>query len=114
MAVSNEEYNFDDIVVTEDDKEHNAKSEKLAAGLPDPGKARLEKYKRRPRVALNFSVPDTLKQAFDEKAVELGYTRDFRGHIVGDLTAMLYHCMREVGIDVPDEKYIDGRVNRYD
>lgn len=112
--MSNNEYNFDDIKVSDDDKVHNSKSQDLAVGLPDPGKARLEKHKHRPRVALNFSIPDTLKKAFDDKAVELGFVRDLRGHKVGDLTAMLYHCMREVGIDVPDDKYIDGRVNKYD
>jgi len=109
--MSNKELKFDfsDIEETENDKLENEKLEEMTSGLPDPGTSRLERFKKRPRVALNFSVPDTLKKSFEEKAIELGYTRKYRGAEFADLTGMLYHCMRSAGVDIPDFKYIDGR-----
>lgn len=103
------EFNFGSNSQAETDKEETEKLEKMTAGLPDPGTAKLERFKKRPRVAMMFKVPDLIKEEWCNKAKELGFTRQISGVEVADQTAMLYHAMRAVGIDIPDDEFIDGR-----
>lgn len=69
----------------------------------------IERYKQSERVSLNYSVPESFKLDFEQKAVNLGFIRALRGYEVGDQIAMLYHCARKVGINVPESDDIDGR-----
>lgn len=109
--MSNKEIKLNFKGVNKSDDKDSAKLEKMTAGLPDPGTARLERFKKRPRVSLNFKIPDLIKEEFMQKAIEKGYTREYSGITIADQIAFLYHMMREAGIDVPDDEHIDARRN---
>ncbi len=85
------------------------KNHKKDLAAPIGSNELIERYRQSERVSLNYSVPESFKLDFEQKAVNLGFIRVLRGHEVGDQIAMLYHCAREAGINVPESDDIDGR-----
>ena len=83
-----------------DGDDNSKKLKAMTAPLPSISKAKSSALKDEPRVQFSFTnVPRSIKEAFAGEAQKRGITQK----------ELLYKCLRDGGIHIPDAFEMDGR-----